>query len=168
MPSLFLDGAWTTGHAQRRDDVINPFDQSVVEAVDLADAQDVHTAVTAAAQAFAGDWPRTRRPSGCAAAAVADLLIRDKKRSPTSRPWTTGKTLVESRIDVDDVTAVFVTTPRWPTRIRPRGGHRPATRAQPGGLRAGRRVRADHAVELPAATAVLEGGPRAGRREQPW
>jgi len=108
VPSLFLDGAWTTGHAQRRDDVINPFDQSVVEAVDLADAEDVHTAVTAAARAFAGEWrgsPATDRAA--LLLRVADLLIRDKEEIARIETLDTGKTLVESRIDVDDVTAVF-------------------------------------------------------------
>ena len=108
MSSLFLDGAWTTGHAQRRDDVINPFDQSVVEAVDLADAQDVHTAVTAAARAFAGEWRRSPATDRAALLLrVADLLIRDKEEIARIETLDTGKTLVESRIDVDDVTAVF-------------------------------------------------------------
>jgi betaine-aldehyde dehydrogenase len=108
VPSLFLDGAWTTGHAQRRDDVINPFDQSVVEAVDLADAEDVHTAVTAAARAFAGDWPRSPAAERSALLLrVADLLIRDKEEIARIETLDTGKTLVESRIDIDDVTAVF-------------------------------------------------------------
>jgi betaine-aldehyde dehydrogenase len=108
VPSLFLDGAWTSGHAQRRDDVINPFDQSVVEAVDLADAEDVHTAVTAAARAFAGDWPRSPAADRSALLLrVADLLIRDKEEIARIETLDTGKTLVESRIDIDDVTAVF-------------------------------------------------------------
>jgi betaine-aldehyde dehydrogenase len=108
VPSLFLDGAWTTGHAHRRDDVINPFDQSVVEAVDLADAEDVHTAVTAAARAFAGDWPRSPAADRSALLLrVADLLIRDKEEIARIETLDTGKTLVESRIDIDDVTAVF-------------------------------------------------------------
>jgi betaine-aldehyde dehydrogenase len=108
VPSLFLDGAWTTGHAQRRDDVINPFDQSVVQAVDLADAEDVHTAVTAAARAFAGDWPRSPAADRSALLLrVADLLIRDKEEIARIETLDTGKTLVESRIDIDDVTAVF-------------------------------------------------------------
>jgi betaine-aldehyde dehydrogenase len=108
VPSLFLDGAWTTGHAQRRDDVINPFDQSVVQAVDLADAEDVHTAVTAAARAFAGDWPRSPAAGRSALLLrVADLLIRDKEEIARIETLDTGKTLVESRIDIDDVTAVF-------------------------------------------------------------
>ena len=108
MPSLFIDGTWTSGHADRHDDVINPYDQSVVQAVDLADAQDVGEAVAAAKAAFAGEWPRTPASErGALLLRVADLLTRDKEEIARTETLDTGKTLVESRIDVDDVTAVF-------------------------------------------------------------
>ncbi|HEX4357728.1 MAG TPA: aldehyde dehydrogenase family protein [Pseudonocardia sp.] len=108
MPSLFIDGTWTSGHADRHDDVINPYDQSVVQAVDLADAQDVGEAVAAAKAAFAGAWPRTPASErGALLLRVADLLTRDKEEIARTETLDTGKTLVESRIDVDDVTAVF-------------------------------------------------------------
>ncbi|HEX4249807.1 MAG TPA: aldehyde dehydrogenase family protein [Pseudonocardia sp.] len=108
MPSLFIDGTWTSGHAERHDDVINPYDQSVVQAVDLADAQDVAQAVAAAKAAFAGVWPRTPASErGALLLRVADLLTRDKEEIARTETLDTGKTLVESRIDVDDVTSVF-------------------------------------------------------------
>jgi len=108
VPSLFIDGTWTSGHADRHDDVINPYDQSVVQAVDLADAQDVGEAVAAAKAAFAGAWPRTAASErGALLLRVADLLTRDKDETAPTETLDTGKTLVESRIDVDDVTAVF-------------------------------------------------------------
>ena len=47
----------------------------------------------------------------------------------------------------------------------PRGGHRQPRGGQPGRARAGRRVRPDHALELPAAADVLEGRPVPGRGE---
>ena len=60
---------------------------------------------------------RVRRPRGWRATAVAeragllrriaDLLQRDKEQIAHVETLDTGKTLVESRIDVDDVTAVF-------------------------------------------------------------
>ena len=54
--------------------------------------------------------------------------------------------------------------PRRRQRGGPRRRHRASRRRQPGRARAGRRVRADHAVELPAAAGVLEG--RAGPRRR--
>ncbi|MDT7630070.1 MAG: betaine-aldehyde dehydrogenase [Pseudonocardiales bacterium] len=108
MPSLFIDGTWTNGHAARRDDVINPFDQSVVQAVDLADAEDVNAAVAAAKAAFAGEWFRTPASERKALLLrVADLLTRDKDEIARIETLDTGKTLVESKLDIDDVTAVF-------------------------------------------------------------
>jgi betaine-aldehyde dehydrogenase len=108
VPSLFIDGTWTSGSGGT-DDVINPFDASVVETVGLAGPDDVERAVAAARAAFdTGPWPRT--PVGERAALlrrVADLLVRDKEEIARTETLDTGKTLVESRIDVDDVTAVF-------------------------------------------------------------
>ena len=108
MPSLFVDGTWTAGSGGTAD-VINPFDASVVETVDQAGADDVDRAVLAARAAFdAGPWRRTPAAErGALLRRVADLLVRDKEQIARTETLDTGKTLVESRIDVDDVTAVF-------------------------------------------------------------
>jgi betaine-aldehyde dehydrogenase len=108
VPSLFIDGAWSAGHRARHADVVNPYDQSVVRSVDLAEPEDVDAAVAAATAAFAGPW-RDGPVAGRAALLnrVADLLSRDKEEIARTETLDTGKTLVESRIDVDDVTAVF-------------------------------------------------------------
>jgi len=108
VPTLFIDGTWTSGQAARHDDVINPYDQSVVRTVDWAGEADVAAAVAAAKSAFAGDWPGTPAGErGELLARVAELLVRDKEEIAHTETLDTGKTLVESRIDVDDVTAVF-------------------------------------------------------------
>ncbi|HET6259928.1 MAG TPA: aldehyde dehydrogenase family protein [Pseudonocardia sp.] len=108
MPSLFVDGAWTSGCGGTAD-VINPFDASVVETVDQAGADDVDRAVLAARAAFdGGPWRRIPAADrGALLRRVADLLVRDKEQIARTETLDTGKTLVESRIDVDDVTAVF-------------------------------------------------------------
>jgi betaine-aldehyde dehydrogenase len=89
--------------------VINPFDASVVETVDQAGADDVDRAVLAARAAFdGGPWRRIPAADrGALLRRVADLLVRDKEQIARTETLDTGKTLVESRIDVDDVTAVF-------------------------------------------------------------
>lgn len=109
MPSLYIDGKWTAGSGGTAD-VLNPFDASVVETVDQAGPDDVESAVAAARAAF--DDPRGWRGAPVAERAgvlrrIADLLQRDKERIARVETLDTGKTLVESRIDVDDVTAVF-------------------------------------------------------------
>ena len=109
MPNLFVDGKWTAGSGGTAD-VLNPFDASVVETVDQAGPDDVEAAVAAARAAF--DDPRGWRAAPVAERAgvlrrIADLLQRDKEHLARVETLDTGKTLVESRIDIDDVTAVF-------------------------------------------------------------
>ena len=108
--SLLLGGRWTAGAAGLTAEVLNPFDQSVVAKVDQAGPADVDRAVRAARAAFdTGPWPRTSaRARGALLARVADLLVRDKEDLARTETLDTGKTLVESRLDVDDVVAVFV------------------------------------------------------------
>ena len=108
VPSLYIDGAWTAGSAGVAD-VLNPSDGSVVETVDQAGPADVERAVAAARAAFdTGPWRTTTVAERSALLhRVADLLQRDKERIARTETLDTGKTLRESHIDVDDVTAVF-------------------------------------------------------------
>ncbi|HWM59572.1 MAG TPA: aldehyde dehydrogenase family protein [Pseudonocardia sp.] len=108
MPSLYIDGTWSRGSAGTAE-VINPFDASVVETVDQAGPDDVERAIAAARAAFdTGPWRSTTAPErGALLRRVADLLVRDKEEIARTETLDTGKTLAESRIDVDDVTAVF-------------------------------------------------------------
>ena len=109
MSQIFVDGAWHDARAGATRQVINPFDQSVVDTVAECDSQDVDRAVQAARQAFDnGRWsrvPPTER--GRLLAAVADALEADREAMARIETLDTGKTLVESRMDVDDVAAVF-------------------------------------------------------------
>jgi betaine-aldehyde dehydrogenase len=109
VPSLFIDGSWGAGGDGLTQDVINPYDQSVVRTVELAGPAEVDAAVASARSTFdEGHWPGT--PAGERAALlyrVAELLVRDKEKIARTETLDTGKTLVESRVDVDDVTAVF-------------------------------------------------------------
>lgn len=104
----FIGGTWTTGSGGSVE-VINPFDGSVVETVGQASAEDVEGAVAAARAAFdTGPWRATTAPErGALLRRVADLLVRDKETIAHTETLDTGKTIRESRIDVDDVTAVF-------------------------------------------------------------
>jgi betaine-aldehyde dehydrogenase len=109
VPSLYIDGKWSAGSGGTAD-VLNPFDGSVVETVDQAGPDDVDAAVGAARAAFddRGGWRATPVAERAAVLRrIADLLQRDKEQIARVESLDTGKTLVESRIDVDDVTAVF-------------------------------------------------------------
>ncbi|MBB1261111.1 aldehyde dehydrogenase family protein [Streptomyces alkaliterrae] len=107
--SLFIGGKWVTAAGGATREVINPYDQSVVRSVDEGDESDARAAVTAARAAFDGDaWPSwTPRQRSDLLRRVAQYLQRDRSEIARLETLDTGKTLVESGIDVDDVTAVF-------------------------------------------------------------
>ncbi|MET9497930.1 aldehyde dehydrogenase family protein [Streptomyces sp. NPDC006552] len=109
MPELFVDGEWTGAVQGARRDVVNPFDATVVQQVDDADAADVDLAVAAARRAFdRGGWPRTAtRERADILHTVARLLLRDQEEMARVECLDTGKTLAEARIDIEDVSNAF-------------------------------------------------------------
>ncbi len=107
--ALFIGGTWRAAASGDTREVINPFDGSALQRVDEASAADALAAVAAARQAFdEGPWPTTSAADRSALLfRVADLLQRNRSRIAEVETLDTGKTLVESGIDVDDVAAVF-------------------------------------------------------------
>jgi betaine-aldehyde dehydrogenase len=90
-------------------EIINPFNQAVIATLDDATPEEARAAVRAARTAFdSGEWPQWTGEQ-CAALLnrVADLLVRNKSDLARWETIDTGKTLVESEIDVDDVVSVF-------------------------------------------------------------
>jgi betaine-aldehyde dehydrogenase len=108
-PDLYVGGQWCHASDSGTRTIINPADGSVADVVDEATDADARDAVSAARAAFdEGAWPAT--PASERAALldrIADLLQRDKESLAVLETRDTGKTLVESRIDIDDVTSVF-------------------------------------------------------------
>jgi betaine-aldehyde dehydrogenase len=106
---LYIAGDWTEATSGAESQTLNPADASVLQTVSEAGPADVDSAVAAARAAFdTGPWPRT--PAARRASllnAIADLLQRDREALARTETLDTGKTLRESRMDVDDVTAVF-------------------------------------------------------------
>ena len=134
--------------------------------VDEAGPKDAAAAIAAARDAFdSGPWPGTPAAErGDLLLRVADLLERDKDALARAESLDTGKRLVESEYDIDDIANCFryfghLAAAGGPDRIVDTGN---PERRQPGRARAGRRLRADHPVELSAAADRLEG--RAGAR----
>ncbi|MBT0767391.1 aldehyde dehydrogenase family protein [Kineosporia sp. J2-2] len=105
--TLFIDGSWVRSTGSRA--VLNPADGSRICDVDEATDDHVKAAVAAARTAFdEGVWS-SAPPSERSAVLhrVADLLQADRALIARIETLDTGKTLRESEIDVDDVTAVF-------------------------------------------------------------
>jgi len=109
MSELFIGGKWTEARTGRRREIRCPADGQLVAEVDEAGPEDATAAVAAAREAFdSGEWSGSSSlDRGRLLHQVADLLERDKAEVARLESLDTGKRLVESEYDVDDVVAVF-------------------------------------------------------------
>ncbi|MGP3952619.1 aldehyde dehydrogenase family protein [Streptomyces sp. 7N604] len=109
MPELFIDGRWTAAVAGQTREIRCPADGAFVAAVDEAGPKDAAAAVAAARDAFdRGPWPRTPAAERARLLLrVADLLERDKDALARAESLDTGKRLVESEYDLDDIANCF-------------------------------------------------------------
>ena len=106
---LLIDGTWSAAEDGGRRDIVNPSDASVIASVAEATASDADRAVRAARSAFdEGSWsraPATRRAD--VLTSLADALQERREEFAHLETLDTGKTVAESRFDVDDTTAVL-------------------------------------------------------------
>ncbi|MFF5575887.1 aldehyde dehydrogenase family protein [Streptomyces luteogriseus] len=109
MPDLFIDGEWRGALDGRTREIRCPADGSLVGVVDEAGGKDTAEAIAAARRAFdEGPWPRTpAQERGDLLLRVAGLLVRDKDALARAESLDTGKRLVESAYDIDDVANCF-------------------------------------------------------------
>ncbi|CAM5731960.1 Betaine-aldehyde dehydrogenase OS=Streptomyces alboniger OX=132473 GN=CP975_01100 PE=3 SV=1 [Streptomyces alboniger] len=109
MADLFIDGAWRGAVDGRTREIRCPADGSLVGVVDEAGGKDTVAAIDAARRAFDdGPWPRTSpNERGDLLLRVAELLVRDKAALARAESLDTGKRLVESEYDIDDIANCF-------------------------------------------------------------
>ncbi|WP_086770153.1 aldehyde dehydrogenase family protein [Streptomyces bobili] len=109
MSDLFIDGAWRAALDERTREIRCPADGSLVGVVDEAGGKDTAEAIVAARRAFdTGPWPRTAPAErGDLLLRVAALLVRDKEALARAESLDTGKRLVESAYDIDDIVNCF-------------------------------------------------------------
>ncbi|WP_225836589.1 aldehyde dehydrogenase family protein [Streptomyces sp. NK08204] len=109
MPDLYIDGEWRGALDGRIREIRCPADGSLVGVVDEACGKDTAEAIAAARRAFdTGPWPRTTpEERGDLLLRVADLLVRDRDALARAESLDTGKRLVESTGDIDDVVNCF-------------------------------------------------------------
>ncbi|PWI41670.1 aldehyde dehydrogenase family protein [Streptomyces sp. ICBB 8177] len=109
MPDLFIGGEWIAALDGRTRKIHCPADGTLVAEVDEAGPKDAAAAVAAAREAFDhGPWPRTTPAERAALLLrVADLLVRDKDALARAESLDTGKRLVESEYDMDDIANCF-------------------------------------------------------------
>lgn len=107
--TLFVDGAWVGADDGATREIRCPADGTFVGTVSEASAADTERAIAAARRAFdAGSWRATTAPErGALLHRVADLLTERKAEFARAESLDTGKRLVESDIDMDDIIACF-------------------------------------------------------------
>ncbi|MGH3620435.1 MAG: aldehyde dehydrogenase family protein, partial [Sciscionella sp.] len=109
MADFLIDGNWVAATDGARRRIHCPADGALIAEVDEGTAADAEAAIAAARRAFdVGDWPRTPADErGDLLLTVADLLERDKAEYARAESLDTGKRLVESEYDIDDVISCF-------------------------------------------------------------
>ncbi|MEX2626400.1 MAG: aldehyde dehydrogenase family protein [Ilumatobacteraceae bacterium] len=108
MDELYVDGVWCRPRAGGTRQIVDPFDGQPVRTVAEADAHDTRLAIAAARRAFDDtDWPwRPGVERGRSLLRLADAVETDREHLAALETQDTGKTLVESRMDMDDIAGV--------------------------------------------------------------
>lgn len=105
----FIGGEWTLATSNETRKIINPFNQEVIAEVAEGNDADAKNAIQAARKAFdQGEWantPATER--GKIVRQIAALIRRDKEELAKLESLDTGKTVDESRDDMDGIADVF-------------------------------------------------------------
>jgi betaine-aldehyde dehydrogenase len=108
-PQHYINGKWVDAKSGKTRDIINPFNQEVIVTAPEGDETDTKEAIAAAREAFDnGEWsstPATER--GAIVRKIAEFIERDREELAELESLDTGKTVEESRGDMDDIAGVF-------------------------------------------------------------
>ncbi|AXI10977.1 betaine-aldehyde dehydrogenase [Oceanobacillus zhaokaii] len=105
----YINGEWASALSKKTREIINPFNQEVIAVVAEGNEEDAKLAIQAARDAFDnGEWSSTSATErGRIVAKIAELIERDKEELARMESLDTGKTVEESRGDMDDIAGVF-------------------------------------------------------------
>ncbi|UOQ92247.1 betaine-aldehyde dehydrogenase [Halobacillus shinanisalinarum] len=105
----YINGKWVGMDSENTRAIINPYNQEVIAVVPEGDESNAKAAIAAAREAFDnGEWastPATER--GVVVRKIAELIERDKEELAYLESLDTGKTVEESRGDMEDIAGVF-------------------------------------------------------------
>ncbi|SDJ25609.1 betaine-aldehyde dehydrogenase [Salimicrobium halophilum] len=109
MKQMYINNTWVDAQSGNTRDIINPYNQKVVATAAEGDVEDAKLAIDAARKAFDnGEWKDTPGAErGQKVLRIAELIERDKEELAELETLDTGKTLEESRADMDDIAGVF-------------------------------------------------------------
>lgn len=105
----FINGNWIESSSTDLVNVINPYDQSIIAKASNANVNETKLAIEAARNAFDnGPWRNySISERSKLLNQIADLVLENKQELATLETLDTGKTLEESRWDMDDTINVF-------------------------------------------------------------
>lgn len=106
---MFINGEWVEAKSGNTRSILNPFNQETIATAAEGDREDSRTAIQAAREAFDnGEWAGTPAAiRGSLVQKIADFIRRDNEEMAELETLDTGKTMVESRADMDDIAGVF-------------------------------------------------------------
>ncbi|WP_027178845.1 betaine-aldehyde dehydrogenase [Maridesulfovibrio bastinii] len=106
---MFINGSWVDSVSGKTREIINPYDQSVIAVVPEGSREDAALAIKAARAAFDnGKWASTPAcDRGRLVYKLAELIERDREELAELESLDTGKTVEESRWDMDDIAGIF-------------------------------------------------------------
>jgi betaine-aldehyde dehydrogenase len=106
---LYIDGEWSDAANARRRAIVDPATGEAIADVAHSAPEDTARAIDAARRAFDhGPWPRLRAAERAhRLSALTAILAREAESIARTETLNTGKTLAESRADVQDAIASF-------------------------------------------------------------
>lgn len=107
--NFYIDGQWQPAGSGETREIINPYDASPIARVAEGDRSDARAAIAAARQAFdTGEWPLLPAVErGARVYRLAELIRHDREELARLESLDTGKTVEESRWDMDDIAGIF-------------------------------------------------------------
>lgn len=106
---MYINGEWVEAKSGNTRSILNPFNQETIATAAEGAREDSQAAVQAAREAFDhGEWANTPAAErGMLIQKIADFIKRDNEEMAELETLDTGKTMVESRADMDDIAGVF-------------------------------------------------------------
>ncbi|SMO38905.1 betaine-aldehyde dehydrogenase [Melghirimyces algeriensis] len=106
---MFINGEWVKAQSGQTREIINPYNQEVIAVVPEGGREDAKRAISAARRAFDhGEWPHLPAAErGKKLFQIAERIDANNEELARLETLDTGKTLVESRADMEDIANVF-------------------------------------------------------------
>ncbi|WP_191567316.1 betaine-aldehyde dehydrogenase [Metabacillus idriensis] len=109
MKKMYMNSEWIEAVSGKTRSIINPYNQEVVATVTEGNEEDTRIAIASARRAFDnGEWTSTpAHERGKLVHKIAEMIERNKEELGELETLNTGKTLIESRDDMDGIAEVF-------------------------------------------------------------